>query len=195
MTSARNETDSWSGSDSDEPENQFTTAIKSTLQLLVTKCIRSPLTPWHVWPGSQDQRSAFVISGRRIVTNAHCVENASRIYVKNCAIERKFKASIALVSSECDIALLKVEDDDFWAPFKGKGGTKEIFLEPGNLPRLQDKLNVLGYSVFPSQFTAVAAVASRIHLDFNGISNMKLLQIQVDSAVCLRKSIAIRVSS
>lgn len=73
--------------------------------------------------------SGFIISGRRILTNAHCVDHATAVKVKRRGSYVKHMATVLAVGTECDIALLTVEDDAFWQD--------AVPVEFGSLPQLQ----------------------------------------------------------
>ncbi len=59
--------------------------------------------------------------------------------VKRRGDDRKFLARVLAVGTECDIALMTVEDDAFW-----EGVDPLTF---GTLPHLQDAVAVVGYPV------------------------------------------------
>lgn len=56
----------------------------------------------------------FVISGRRILTNAHVVFGATLVEVKRPDSGIMFKAKIRFFGHCCDLALLVIEEDGFW---------------------------------------------------------------------------------
>lgn len=100
-----------------------------------------------------------MIGGRRLLTNAHCVEHhtqvpkgggssrelrtstaqslsvgwmldvARQVKVKRRGDDTKFVATVLAIGTECDIALLAVQDERFWE------GPEPLSL--GALPRLQ----------------------------------------------------------
>lgn len=122
--------------------------------------------------------SGFVIAGRRILTNAHCVVNkASVVRVKNRKSERKYIAKILEIGHECDLALLAVEDDDFWHDLPA--------LNFGRLPKLQEKVFVVGYPTGGENICISAGVVSRIQMQAyeqaKGLGY--LLSVQVDAAI------------
>jgi S1-C subfamily serine protease len=61
----------------------------------------------------QGTGSGFIISGRRILTNAHNVANQNWVIVQRHGIPKKYPATVVAVGHECDLALISVEDDDF----------------------------------------------------------------------------------
>lgn len=81
--------------------------------------------------------AGFVISGRRIVTNAHVVADQTHMMVRKHGSPIKYHAHIEAVGHECDLALLRVHDDEFWEGM--------IELELGDIPFLQESVAVVGY--------------------------------------------------
>eukprot|EP00967_Tisochrysis_lutea_P064711 scaffold83915_cov19-Tisochrysis_lutea.AAC.1 len=47
--------------------------------------------------------SGFIVSGNRILTNAHCVEHAASLKVKRRGSDEKFIAHVVATGAECDI--------------------------------------------------------------------------------------------
>ena len=79
--------------------------------------------------------SGFVIEGKRIMTNAHVVRNATFISVLANGSSKRYSANIVGIGYDCDLAVLKVDDKDFW---------EEMF-EPftfGDTPFLEDDVSV-----------------------------------------------------
>jgi S1-C subfamily serine protease len=70
------------------------------------------LEPWN----SSIQRSSgsgSIISGNRILTNAHVVANETFIEVKKYGDTKRYQAHVLYVSHDIDLALLEVEDEEF----------------------------------------------------------------------------------
>jgi S1-C subfamily serine protease len=78
-----------------------------------------------------------VISGQRIVTNAHVVADQTFVKVRKHGSPQKFKAKVLAVGHECDLALLTVEDEEFWEGMQP--------LDLGDIPFLQEAVAVVGY--------------------------------------------------
>jgi S1-C subfamily serine protease len=68
----------------------------------------------------QGTGSGFIISGERIITNAHNVANQNWVLVQRHGIPKKYPAKVVAVGHECDLAVLNVEDPSFWE------GTQEL---------------------------------------------------------------------
>lgn len=81
--------------------------------------------------------AGFVISGRRIVTNAHVVADQTYVVVRKHGSPIKYRAEVQAVGHECDLALLRVHDEEFWDGMRT--------LQLGDIPYLQDSVAVVGY--------------------------------------------------
>lgn len=76
--------------------------------------------------------------------------------VKRRGDDKKFLARVLAIGTECDLALLTVDDEAFW-----KG------LEPmhlGEMPSLQESVAVVGYPVGGDTISVTAGVVSRIEV-------------------------------
>lgn len=81
--------------------------------------------------------TGFVIAGRRIITNAHVVADHTFVLVRKHGSPNKYRAQVQAIGHECDLAILVVENDEFW-----EGMTS---LELGDIPFLQEAVAVVGY--------------------------------------------------
>ena len=79
----------------------------------------------------------FVIHGKKILTNAHVVADHTFVLVRKHGSPTKYRAEVQAVGHECDLAILVVENEEFW---KGMD-----FLELGDIPFLQEAVAVVGY--------------------------------------------------
>ena len=80
--------------------------------------------------------------------------------VRRCGEDTKYVAKVLAIGTECDIALLTVEEEEFW---KGVEAVKF-----GALPRLQDTITVVGYpiggdTISVTQVTRVYMYRSSVH--------------------------------
>ncbi len=96
--------------------------------------------PWQRRRQFASTSSGFLIPGRRVLTNAHSVEYATAVSLMRRGDGTKYVARVLAVGTECDIALLAVDDEAFWADAAPP-------LQFGALPRLQDAVAVVGYPV------------------------------------------------
>ena len=88
---------------------------------------------------------------------------------------RKFVAEVEAVGHECDLALLSVDDDEFF-----DGVTP---LRVGSLPHLGERVKVCGYPVGGDRLSITQGIVSRIDLVRYAQSQRKLLAVQVDAAI------------
>ena len=115
------------------------------------------------------------LAGRRVLTNAHSVDYATQVKLKHRGSETKYVARILSVGTECDLALLTVDDDSFWA------GVAPIVM--GRLPRLQDQCTVVGFPIGGDSLSVTAGVASRVEMTPYAHSSSELLAVQIDAAI------------
>ncbi|GAQ86753.1 HrtA/DegP protease [Klebsormidium nitens] len=131
--------------------------------------------PWQRKRQFSSNSSGFIIGGRRVLTNAHSVEHHTQVKVKKRGSDTKFLATVLAIGTECDIAMLTVEDDDFW-----EGVTP---LEFGSLPRLQDSVTVVGYPIGGDTISVTSGVVSRIEVTSYAHGSSELLGVQIDAAI------------
>lgn len=131
--------------------------------------------PWQMRRQRQGTGSGFIIEGRRILTNAHNVANQNWVLVQRHGIPKKYPAQVIHVGHECDLALISVEDDDFWA------GTEA--LEFGAVPELQQSVVVVGFPTGGDNLCVTAGVVSRVDVHEYAHSGFSLLCVQIDAAV------------
>lgn len=134
----------------------------------------------------QTTSSAFIIKGRRILTNAHSVEHYTSVMVKKRYSDTKYKAEVVAIGNECDIALLEVKGKEFWDEFDqhvGLDDGRHPFLTPGPLPELQDPVLVIGYPSPGNQISVTAGVSSRVEMQHYVHGQGELLAVQIDAAV------------
>ena len=132
------------------------------------------LEPWNSTI-SRSNGSGSIIAGNRILTNAHVVANQTFLEVKKYGDTKRYPAKVLEVSHEADLALLEVQDKEF---FKG---TKP--LEFGVLPNIQDKVTVYGYPMGGSTISVSKGIVSRIEHNHYAHSGQSFLAIQIDAAI------------
>ncbi|CAM6127525.1 unnamed protein product [Calypogeia fissa] len=131
--------------------------------------------PWQKMRQYSVTGSGFMISNRRVLTNAHCVEHHTQVKLKRRGNDTKFVATVLAVGRECDIALLSVEDDEFWQGVEP--------LEFGSLPRLQDPVTVVGYPIGGETISVTSGVVSRVEITSYAHGATELLAVQIDAAI------------
>lgn len=161
--------------------------LDCVLKVFCTHCEPNYELPWAMTPQSTSTSSAFIIRGRHILTNAHSVEHHTSVKVKHRDSDTKYAATVVAIGIECDIALLKVEDEEFWSHFDEHSTNakpnRAPYLTPGPLPHLQDSVFVVGYPSPGNQISVTAGVASRVEMQQYVHGQDELLTVQIDAAV------------
>ena len=86
---------------------------RSVVKIHTTSTSYDYFTPWRLMNSRQGSGSGAVIEGKRILTNAHVVADASYVQVQKHGQARRFTAIVDRVAHEADLALLRVEDERF----------------------------------------------------------------------------------
>ncbi|XP_004298924.1 PREDICTED: protease Do-like 9 [Fragaria vesca subsp. vesca] len=131
--------------------------------------------PWQRKRQFSSSSSGFVIGGRRVLTNAHSVEHYTQVKLKKRGSDTKYLATVLAIGTECDIAMLTVDDDEFWE------GVSPV--EFGELPALQDAVTVVGYPIGGDTISVTSGVVSRIEILSYVHGSTELLGLQIDAAI------------
>ncbi|KAK4264308.1 hypothetical protein QN277_025506 [Acacia crassicarpa] len=160
-------------------------------------CVHSPPNfskPWQrmePYKSSKSSSSGFVISGKRVLTNAHSVEHYTEVKLKKHGSDTKYLATVLAIGTDCDIAMLTVKDDEFW------NGMSPV--EFGDLPALLDAVTVVGYPIgyetisktsgvvgYPIGYETIyktSGVVSCIEMISYFHGSAELLGLQIDTAM------------
>ena len=135
--------------------------------------------PWQSRQQTLSKSTGFAVfwNGKRhVLTNAHSVTYASQVQLKRRGDDERFQARVLAVGTECDVALLDVDDEEFW---------KDIVpLELSNsLPELQQSLCVLGFPIGGDSLAISAGVVSRVGMTMYSFGCTSLLAVQTDAAI------------
>ena len=155
--------------------------LQGTEPVVKVYCVHSAINahmPWTSRPQEESTGSGFSILHNEqqcILTNAHVVSDAAYVEVRKAGDARKYVASRTKISHECDLAVLAVEDDQFWEGME--------CLEFGSMPCLQDDVSVVGYPEGGEGISITMGVVSRIEIQRYAHSGASLLAIQIDAAI------------
>ncbi len=147
----------------------------SVVKIFATLRLPDPSKPWTKKEPSEITASGAVISGKRILTNAHVVQYASEVQVQANQAGDKLPATVKAVAPGMDLAILELEDQKFFdshspLPFKK------------SLPDSKDPVMVYGYPTGGASLSITKGIISRI--EFTGYSLSTLgLRIQIDAAI------------
>ncbi|KAL4367732.1 hypothetical protein GQ457_05G001890 [Hibiscus cannabinus] len=112
---------------------------------------------------------SYLSSGRQ---DSNLVLN---VKVQRWGDDTKYVAKVLTRAFDCDLALLSVENKQFWK------GAKPIPL--GHLPHLQDEVTVVGYPISEHSISVTKGIVSRIEVKSYGQGASNLLCIQIDAAI------------
>lgn len=149
----------------------------SVVKIYVTMQNENFEMPWQSRPPQSGNGTGFIVKGNRIMSNAHVVSNARFIEVKKNGSPRRFPARVKFAAHDCDLAILEVDDPEF---FKGTVAVKFA----REIPRLSDKVAVIGYPMGGTRISLTEGVVSRI--DYNTYAHSGVdahLVLQVDAAI------------
>lgn len=173
-------TDNEDDKEGDPREAKLLQVLDSILKVHCTHSEPDYLIPWQKQHQTMSTSSGFVIEipstgERTVMTNAHSVEYGSIVQVQRRGGELKYEATIRVIANECDLALLDVEDEEFWKDLEP--------LEFGALPALQQDVEVLGYPTGGDSLSITQGVVSRIEMQEYSQASTHLLAIQIDAAI------------
>jgi S1-C subfamily serine protease len=149
---------------------------KSLVRIEATSQEPNYKTPWSPGDVTSGVGAGFVVDGRRIMTNAHVVSNARFLTVSKEGDPNPYLAQVLHIAHDCDLALLGVENPDFF------NGT--VPLEFGGIPQIESVVSAYGYPVGGTRLSVTRGIVSRI--DFQPYSHSGMdshLAIQIDAAI------------
>jgi len=147
----------------------------SVVKVFVTRNTIDYINPWQSKGVQEISGSGCIIQGNRVLTNAHVVNHNTFIQVRRESSQKKYIAKVETVGNDCDLAILRVEDPEF---FKGVSP-----LEIGELPNLQDKVTVIGFPMGGDKLSITQGVVSRMEsIDYVN-SYRSLFGVQIDAAI------------
>jgi S1-C subfamily serine protease len=133
------------------------------------------LQPWQMSRQASGTGSGCIIAGNRILTNAHVVANHTFIQVMRAGQAKKYVARLEIVGHECDLAMLRVDDEAFFE------GTKPVDI--GELPKIRDKVAVYGFPAGGARLAITEGIVSRVENIFYSHSYAFLLCCQIDAPI------------
>ena len=132
--------------------------------------------PWRKTSVVKSRGTGFIISGNRIITNAHVVSDAEYIEVQKLHGQGKFIAKVQFISHGSDLALIQVKDKSFY-----DSTTPLIF---GDMPKLNSVVTTYGYPMGGMQLSVTRGVVSRIEMHTYSHSGIEQhMTIQTDAAI------------
>lgn len=149
--------------------------VRSAIVKVYTTYQRSNLVrPWEMLTQQSLTGSGAIISGNRILTNAHVVSDQTFVQVQRADLPDKHVARLVAVSHEFDLALLTAEASFF-------EGTQPLAI--GSLPAVGDPVVALGFPTGGTRIAVTKGVVSRIDRDSYSHSQHANLVCQIDAAI------------
>ena len=149
---------------------------KSVVRIDVNIFSYSYTDPWMPPSLSNASGTGFIIEGNRIITNAHVVSMANTIRVSRSNQRKDYIARVIYIAHDCDIAMLKVEDEEFFR--------NSAPLPIGDIPELNSPVVVIGFPIGGDRVSITRGIVSRKEMDLYTHSGVDShLTIQVDAAI------------
>lgn len=151
--------------------------LGSCVKIFTTHVAPNYAMPWQRGEESKSTGSGFAVrlpdtGEKRILTNAHCVEHSLLVQVRRVGQAQKFVANVLSLGFDCDVAILDVQDEEFW------DGLQLTEVGTG-LPRLTSEVVAVGYPIGGEDVSTTRGVVSRILV--GGLTDN--LCVQIDAAI------------
>lgn len=156
---------------------------RAVVRLYVTSQGWNLAQPWSKMPPRQSTCSGFFFAAgavEGIMTNAHCVAEATFVQVEIQGLPDKVEAEVIAVAHQIDLALIRLRDRSLEA--KLRKGLQRIRLAD-ELPAYRDKVVTVGYPQGGQQISFTEGVVSRIDVMRMAHSGLPSLLVQTDAAI------------
>ena len=149
---------------------------KSVVQIFTEFVEPNWSAPWIFEIPHRASGTGFLIDGNRIMTNAHVVAWTTQLVVRRYHDPKPYFAKVEFVAHDIDLAVLKVEDPDFYKGMKP--------LDFGDLPKVRSTVVTYGFPAGGQQISYTRGVVSRIEVQgYVHIGNRAFLAVQTDAAI------------
>ncbi|HEX2685832.1 MAG TPA: trypsin-like peptidase domain-containing protein [Kofleriaceae bacterium] len=160
----------------DAESTEVTEILRRSVVKLFT-VIKEPnyYQPWNLEYQKTSGGSACIVSGHRILTNAHVVSHHLYIQALKPGDAKKYTARVLSIDHDTETALLTVDDPEFFE------GTVPVRF--GELPFRNAKVSVYGFPTGGNELCITAGIVSRIEVRSYTHSQRHLLALQTDAAI------------
>ncbi len=149
---------------------------KSLVRITATSVEPDYRAPWNAGALQRGVGAGFVISGNRIMTNAHVVANSRYVTVERDGDPNKYPATVQFIANDCDLALITVPAPDF---FKNM-----IPLKFGGIPALESTVSAYGYPIGGERMSVTTGIVSRVDFQLYTHSSVdQHLAIQISAQI------------
>src|SRR6266550_2856255 len=149
---------------------------KSLVRITATSLDPDYKAPWNAGGLERGVGAGFVISGNRIMTNAHVVANNRYLTVERDGDPNKYPAKVQFIANDCDLAVITVSAPDF---FKNM-----LALKLGEIPALESTVSAYGYPIGGERMSVTTGIVSRIDFQLYTHSSVdQHLAIQISAQI------------
>jgi S1-C subfamily serine protease len=149
---------------------------KSLVRITATAVEPDYKAPWNAGGLERGVGAGFVISGNRIMTNAHVVANSRYLTVERDGDPNKYPAKVQFIANDCDLAVITVPAPDF---FKNM-----LPLRFGGIPALESTVSAYGYPIGGERMSVTTGIVSRIDFQLYTHSSVdQHLAIQISAQI------------
>jgi len=136
--------------------------------------------PWQRRKQFRSSGSGFCIQNNKdrriILTNAHCIEWHAQVKVQRRGSDTKYLAKVMAVGWECDLAVLTIDDAEFWDGIQVVQLSKKV-------PHLEEPVLCVGFPVGGDTISVTSGVVSRVEVMTYAQTCAELLGVQIDAAI------------
>ena len=149
---------------------------KSLVRVTATVVEPDYRAPWNAGGLQRGVGAGFVISGNRILTNAHVVANSRYLTVERDGDPNKYPATVQFIANDCDLATITVPAPDF---FKNM-----VPLKFGGIPALESTVSAYGYPIGGERMSVTTGIVSRVDFQLYTHSSIdQHLAIQISAQI------------
>src|SRR6516164_978962 len=149
---------------------------KSLVRITATAVDPDYKAPWNAGGLQRGVGAGFVISGNRIMTNAHVVANSRYLTVERDGDPDKYPAKVLFVAHDCDLALITVDSPNFYKNMQP--------LKFGGIPELESTVSAYGYPIGGERMSVTTGIVSRIDFQLYTHSSIdQHLAIQISAQI------------
>ena len=147
----------------------------AVVKVFATLRMPDPYRPWAKQAPQDITASGVVIEGHRILTNAHAVVYSSEVQIQGTGAGDKISATVEAVAPGIDLAVLKLDDDSFFA-------THAPLARASALPQIKDAVLAYGFPAGGTSLSITKGIVSRIEFVAYNYPTSGL-RIQIDAAI------------
>lgn len=163
------------GKDSPKIETHDNSDKKSIVKIFTQGLEFDYKYPWRAPTMAQWSGSGFILGGLKLVTNAHVASDNVYMEVQLAGDDKRYPATTKGITHECDLAMLQVDDPEFWEKTQG--------LDVGANPSREEKVKVMGFPMGGESLSVTDGIVSRVEKSDYAHSGRELLCTQVSAPI------------